>query len=118
MRAFVALAVAYALALQAILLAVGPLGVGKAEFGGLPICSGSGLGSGHSGGPQAPLGHAGDCLGTCLGCGCGSPACHLPGPVTGYAPGAAQIIIVAFAAVPPFHVGVFAAHRTRGPPLA
>lgn len=120
MRGFVALAAAYALALQAILLAVGPLGVVKAEFGGLPICSGlgSGLGSGHSGGPPGPLGHARDCLGTCLGCSYGSPACHLPGPVTRYAPGAAQIVIVVFAEAPPFHVGVLAAHRTRGPPLA
>lgn len=119
MRAFVALAAAYALALQAILLAVGPLG-GSAEFGGLPICSGlgSGPGSGHSRGPLAPLGHAGDCVGTCLGCSCGSPACHLAGPAMTYAPGAAQIVIVAFAAAPPFHVGVFAAHRSRGPPLA
>ena len=57
MRAFVALAVAYALALQAILLAVGPLGVGKAEFGGLPICSGSGW--------LRPFGRAPSTVGTC-----------------------------------------------------
>jgi hypothetical protein len=124
-RALVALAVAYALTLQAILLAFGAsLGAQAGELGGLPICSSlhsglasglaSGLGSEHS----APLGHAGDCPGTCLGCCCGPPACHFPGPAMTYAPALAPIIIVDFVAMPPIPVGPRAAHRSRAPPSA
>lgn len=117
-RALVALAAAYALALQAILLGVGaPLGAQGAEFSGLPICSG--LGSGHlAGSGSAPLGHAGDCPGACLGCCCGPPTYQFPGSAMTYAPAPAQIVIVAFATTPPFRVGMPGAHRSRAPPLA
>jgi len=118
MRALVALAAAYALALQAILLAVSaPLGAWGAEFGGLPICSG--LGSGHpAGSGSAPLGHTGDCPGTCLGCCCGPATCHLPGPAMTHGPAPAQIVTVTLIARPPVRVGMLAAHRSRAPPLA
>jgi hypothetical protein len=118
MRALVALAAAYALALQAILLAAGaPLGARGAEFGGQPICSG--LGSGHpAGSGPAPFGHTGDCPGTCLGCCCGPATCHLTGPAMIQDPAPAQTVTLALIAPPPVRVGMLAAHRSRAPPLA
>jgi len=114
-RALVAMAAAYAVALQAILLAVGgPVTAGAVEFGALPVCSG--LGSGFGAGHSAPLGHGGDCPGTCLGCCCAPPLGQAPGPAMTYAP--ARTVAAAFVTAPPLVVGVPAAHRSRAPPLA
>ena len=111
-RAFVALAAAYAVALQAILLAIGGPVADAREFAVLPICSS--LGAGHS----APVGHAGGCLGTCLGCCCGTPVYPAPGPAMTYAPMPAQTIVVAFIATPLLLVSATGANRCRAPPLA
>jgi hypothetical protein len=114
-RGLVTLAAAYAVALQAILAAVGgPITAGAGEFGALPICSGlgAGLGAGHA----TPLGHSGACPGTCFGCCCAPPPCQAPGPAVSYAP--AQTVAAAFVAAPPPVVSVPAAHRSRAPPLA
>lgn len=112
-RALVALAAAYAVALQAILLAVGgPIIARGGEFGALPICSS--LGAGHA----APLGHTGGCPGTCFGCCCGPPVCHFPAPAMTYAPAPAQTVAVARVATRRLLVGAARAHRSRAPPLA
>jgi hypothetical protein len=125
MRALVAAAAAYALALQAILLAFGAsIGTQGGGLGGPPICSGlatavdPAVGSGRSAPDPAPLGHLGGCPGPCLGCCCCPLACRIPAPIATYAPAPAPIVSVAFAAMPPFPAGVPAAHRSRAPPLA
>ncbi len=121
MRALAALAAAYAIALQAILLAFGAsLGSQAVELGRLPICSGlhSGLALGPGSKHSAPLGHAGGCPGTCLGCCCGPPACHFPGPAMTYVPAPPPTIFLDFVAMPPIPMGMYAAHRSRAPPLA
>lgn len=116
-RPLVALAASYAVALQAILLAVGaPLGALGAGFGSLAICSS--LGAGHAAPGSTPLGHSGDCPATCLGCCCSPPVSHLPGPAMAYAPTPAQTLTVVLAAPPTVHIGMPAAHRSRAPPLA
>jgi len=114
-RAGVALAAAYAVALQAILLAIGAPGGGAAELAALPICStlGSTLGSGHS----APGGQAHDCLGG-LGCCCGTPVCPGPGPALVYAPLPLHIIASALTAPPRLLLRATGAHRSRAPPFA
>src|SRR5580704_13175142 len=83
LRTLVALAAAYAVALQAILLAVGGPFARAAEFTALPICSGVGSNpAGHS----APANRGDCCLGACLGCCCGTPICPAPGSALNYAP--------------------------------
>lgn len=112
-RALVALAAAYALALQAILLAVGgPISARAGEIGALPICSS--LTAGH----PAPLEHTGGCPGTCLGCCCGPPLCPIPGPAMTYVPAPAHTIAVASVAAPVLVVAIPDDHRSRAPPLA
>ena len=112
-RAVVALAAAYAVALQAILLAVGNPVAGAAEFAAVPICSS--LGAGHS----KPGGHSQDCLGACLtGCCSGNPFCPAPGPALAYPPAPLQAIAVMPEAVSLSHVNATRAHRSRAPPLA
>jgi hypothetical protein len=111
-RAGVALAAAYAVALQAILVAVGvPVG-GAGELAALPICSA--LGSAHS----APDGQTHSCLGACLGCCCGTPVCPTSGPAFGCAP--LPLHIVAATLTPPLLLLLPAtgAHRSRAPPFA
>src|ERR1700730_1119773 len=92
-RALVALAAAYAVALQAILLAVGAPIAGAGEFTALPICSvlgsvlGSALGSALGAGHSAPADRGHDCLGPCLaGCCCGTAVGAAPAPSLSYAP--------------------------------
>ncbi len=113
-RAFVAVAAAYAVALQALLLAIGgPFG-GGAQFAALPICSShSSFGAGHS----APAGHGGCCVDACLGC-CGeAPLCPAPGAALTYAPAPLQTVAAAHESAPAVLAGVAAAHRSRAPPL-
>lgn len=111
---FVALAAAYALVLQAVLLAVcGSLAEGRA-FGAASLCTPS------QGGARqpTPAGHGEDCLSACIACSCGVAAAPAPGiaktglrrPVERIAPPALTAV-----AAP---VGVDWAHRSRAPPLA
>jgi len=110
-RTLVALAAAYAVALQALLLAVGVPAVGASEFAAVPICSS--FGAGHS----APAGHTQDCLGACLsGCCCGAAVFPAPGLVT--APVPLLRIAAAPATAPPLRLSVTRANRSRAPPLA
>jgi hypothetical protein len=112
-RTLVALAAAYAVALQALLLAVGVPAAGASEFAAVPVCSS--FGAGHS----APAGHAQDCLGACLtGCCCGAAVFPAPGPAMAYAPVALLRIAAAPATAPPLRRSVTRANRSRAPPLA
>jgi len=115
-RAGVALAAAYAVALQAILLAIGAPGGVAGELAALPICST--LGSTQGGGHSAPGGQTHDCLGACLGCGCGTPVCPTAGPALGYAPAPLHIIAAAVTARPLLQLRATGAHRSRAPPFA
>jgi hypothetical protein len=108
-RTVVALAAAYAVVLQTLLLAIGSPVAGTREFAAFPLCSGPG----HS----APARHSGDCPGPCLGCCCG-PAAG-PAPAMAYAPAALQIVAAAVPAAPALvFVSVCGANRSRAPPSA
>ena len=114
-RTVVALAAAYAVVLQTLLLAIGsPVAgarEGAREFAAFPLCSGAG----HS----APARHSGDCPGLCLGCCCGPAAGPAPAPAVTYAPAALQIVAHAAAVSAPLvFVSVSGANRSRAPPSA
>jgi hypothetical protein len=109
----VALAAAYALALQANLLAIGAPLPGAGEFAAVPVCSA--LGTGH----PAPPGHGPDCLGACLtGCCGGAPLCPVPAMAATYAPLPLQSPAVTAEAAPVSYLQAARAHRCRAPPLA
>lgn len=110
----VALAAAYALALQAVFLAFGyPFGGATASIS-LPICSSPG--ADHS----MPAGQAHDCLGACLagGC-CGAAAAPAPGAAAlTYVSDAGRELRAALEADPILLRNAIGAHRSRAPPLA
>jgi len=114
-RAGVALAAAYAVALQTMLLAIGAPAGGPAQLAALPICSvlGSAPASRHS----APGGQAHDCLGACLGC-CGIPVCPTSGSALNYAPSALHVVAAMLTAPLPLPLAPTGAHRSRAPPFA
>jgi hypothetical protein len=112
-RALVALAAAYAVALQAILLAIGGPAAGAAQFVAPPICST--LGAGH----DAPAGHGNDCCWACLGgCWCGASVLPDHDAPIARAPAPQQAIVASIE--PPLLLlhGATGAHRSRAPPLA
>jgi hypothetical protein len=111
-RAGMALAAAYAVALQAILLTYGVPLAGAGGASAFPICSQA---AGHS----APAGHGQDCLESCLtGC-CGSaPVCPMPAAASVAAPEQALAITPALGAWPQPVARVTYAHCSRAPPLA
>ncbi len=112
-RALVALAAAYAVALQMLLLAIGGPAAGATEFAALPICAS--LGAGHS----APADHGRDCLGTCLACCCGgAPVAPAPAMGVRYVPVPGQFVAGIAEAIAPSPFSVTAANRSRAPPVA
>jgi hypothetical protein len=117
-RVGIALAAAYAVALQAILLAVSvPVGAALGTAA-LPICSAVGshpAPAGHS----APAGHGQDCLEACLtGCCSGAPVCPAPAGAMIYAPILAQTMAPPPDTRPDLAERVGNAHRSRAPPIA
>lgn len=111
-RAGIALGAAYAVGLQAILLAVGAPVAGAAGIVTIPICANAP--AGHS----APSGSGQDCLEACLtGC-CGAvPVCPAPAGAMIYAPAVAQTLAPAPEARPHVAARVSNAHRSRAPPI-
>jgi len=112
--AFVTLAAAYAVILQAVLLTFcGALAAGQA-FGAASLCTPS---QGEKRQP-APAGHGNDCLSACLACCCGMAVPPEPGAAKVDPQGSVQhlepLVLVGVA------VSVRAgwAHRSRGPPAA
>jgi|SRR5579863_1348031 len=113
LRAVLALAAAYAVALQVILLAVtGPLATG-ATFAVRPICSHFG-----AGGSSAPAGQADGRVGACFGCCCGPPIGPTSAPAMTCTPAPAQTVAVARVTAPRLIAAAARAHRSRAPPLA
>lgn len=116
-RATVALAVAYAVALQAVLLAFGMPASGSPGLAVLPICA-------HVGGARsAPTGdhhdHDGGRVTCCIaGCCCGAPADAAAGPMLSYAPPPRQILAAPLKAALRLRLSVTGAHRSRAPPSA
>jgi hypothetical protein len=111
-RALIALATAYAIALQAMLLAVGVPAGGPQGFAAAPLCVT--LGAGHS----APSGDKRDCLDACLtGC-CGTGPSIPPAPVLAAAYILAPSVVSASAIeTAPFSVSRSTrAHGSRAPP--
>jgi len=108
-RPVLALVAAYAVALQAILLAAGSPVAGA----GAAICSPL-----HTGGPPtAPAQHGPDCLAACLACCCGAAALPPPGTAVIDLAGPAPAVPAAFEAVPALRLAATGAHRSRAPPL-
>jgi hypothetical protein len=114
-RTVIALAAAYAVVLQTLLLAIGsPVGgarEGAREFAAFPLCSGPGN--------STPARQSGDCPGPCVGCCCGPAADSALAPAAAYAPAALQIVAHAAAVSAPLvFVSVSGANRSRAPPSA
>jgi hypothetical protein len=114
-RAAVALAAAYAVALQTILLVFGSAGAGAPGFAGQAVCSH--LGAGTSG--PVPAEHGRDCLAACLtGCIGGAVAMPEPGAALLYAPQPLHAVAAAVEAAATMRLSATGAHRSRAPPLA
>jgi hypothetical protein len=120
-RAGVALIAAYALAMQALLLAVIASSAGVAGAAALPICASAGAhpipaDDGQAGGGQA--GHGQDCLDACLtGCCCGAPLQPLPPHALASPPQPLQALAAARDGSPPVPTRAAKAHRSRAPPV-
>jgi hypothetical protein len=111
-RAGMTLAAAYAVALQAILLATAVPVAGAAGVGTIPICANA---AGHS----VPASSGQDCLDACLtGCGGAVPVCPAPPAAAIYAPAVEQTMAPALDAGPRFTARASNAHRSRAPPVA
>ncbi|MGA9010678.1 MAG: hypothetical protein WB495_28250 [Xanthobacteraceae bacterium] len=107
-RIGIALAAAYAFALQAVLLAFGIPSAGGVAA--VSICSAA---AGHS----TPAGQSQDCLEACLTLCCrGAPICLTPAAVAIYAPAPAQMLTAVPEVGPLPAVRIAAAHRSRAPP--
>jgi hypothetical protein len=113
MRAIVALAAAYAVVVQATLLAIGGFPAGSASFAAGALCAQ------HKSAPvQAPPG-AGEhsCLAACLACCCGVSVPPAPVPALAYRSALSRPITVAAAIDPVASFRSPRAHRSRAPPL-
>jgi len=115
-RAIVALAAAYAVATQAILLAVGcPIG-GATDFAAASLCSASRAGVDH----PAPGGKEHDCPAACAACCCGAPVAS-PSPAAApvaYEQAPAGSVAAAPADAATWYFKLDRAHRSRAPPLS
>jgi hypothetical protein len=120
-RAAIALAAAYVVALQAVLLAFGAPVAGAGGFAALPICASTA--AGHS----APIGHeqghgqghGQDCLDACLtGCCCGAPILPAAARAAVNVPAPMHALAVARHTGAPFVASFTNAHRSRAPPAA
>jgi hypothetical protein len=113
-RAGIALTAAYAVALQALLLAFIAPSADLAGTAALSICASSSH-SAPSGPGQA--GHGRDCLDACLtGCCCVAPLLPRPARAVRYAPKPLQTLATRFEPQAPVVVGRATAHRSRAPP--
>jgi hypothetical protein len=111
-RAVLAVLAAYAVALQAVMLAaVVPGGPGGQAGAGdwVVLCAHSG------GGDSVPVGHGCDCL--CLAGGCTAAAAPLPRIAVIAAPALVPAVVVSVEAAPLFRHSATGAHRSRAPPL-
>lgn len=107
-RPVLALAVAYGVALQALMLVISVPFAGAAGFAA-PIC----LPGGHGGTAPAPAGHGCDCAAACAAACCGAPTLLLQARIDPAPTGAPGI---ALEPAPPRHFKTARAHRSRAPP--
>jgi hypothetical protein len=115
-RAWIALVAAYAVALQALLLAVIAPSAVAAGAAALPICASSVHPA--PGGP-GQAGHGQDCLDACLtGCCCAAPLLPVPARALLYAPRPLQTFAEGGEPQAPMLIGRAKAHRSRAPPAA
>jgi hypothetical protein len=118
-RSGIALLAAYAVAMQALLLAAIASSAGVAGAA-LPICSSSTTHPLPAGGGQADRGQAGhgqDCLDACLtGCCCGAPLLPLPPHALYSPPKPLQTLAAAVEGSALVPIRVAKAHRSRAPP--
>ncbi|HUC48301.1 MAG TPA: hypothetical protein VMA30_02885 [Xanthobacteraceae bacterium] len=114
-RAGIALAAAYAVALQALLLAVTAPAAGLAGAAALPICTNT-----HSSpAGNGQTGHGQDCLDACLtGCCCGTPLLPTPPHLLDAASKPLQTLAAPRGAAVPVLIRFAKAHRSRAPPVA
>jgi hypothetical protein len=108
MRPVLALVAAYAVALQAVLLAAaGPVGFADSFV----VCSHSGAGD------TGPIGPGCDCLANCLAGCCAAYAAPLPQTAVFDAAGYPPAVDVSMDAASIFRQRLSGAHRSRAPPL-
>jgi hypothetical protein len=121
-RTGIALIAAYAVALQALLLAVVVPAASAAGTAALPICAGAGSHAAQSShGPRGhgQAGYGQDCLDACLtGCCCGAPLLPLPPRAFNLTAKPLQILTAAVEGRASAPIRAAKAHRSRGPPAA
>jgi hypothetical protein len=129
-RAGIALLAAYAVAMQALLLAViapaAAVSGGSAGVAALPLCAGAARSwawpdDGQAGGASqtGQTGHGQDCLDACLtGCCCGVPLMPLPPSLSHYARKPLQTLAAESETQQPVVIRAAKAHRSRAPPAA
>jgi len=111
--AFVALAAAYVVVLQAVLLAIcGSMAEGQ-SFGAASLCAPPQGDERH----PAPAGHGDDCLSACLACGCGIAVTSARAADRADLRGMVQRIAAPTILPVAATLRVNRAHRSRGPPL-
>lgn len=113
LRAAIGLLSAYAVALQAILLAAAPLAA-AGGLGASPICSTAERTDSH----PSPAGHKYDCIAACLACCSGVTAATAapPAPIV-YLPKLASKVVGAVEIAPASLLRAIRAHRPRAPPV-
>jgi len=110
--AFVTLAAAYAVVLQAVLLTIcGAMAEGQA-LGAATLCAASQGDERH----PAPAGHGDECLSACLACGCGIAAAPMRGAERVDLRGPVQRITTRAIPAGAALLRIDHAHRPRGPP--
>jgi len=112
-RTILALVAAYAVALEAILLAIGGPLAAAGDLASRQICSSV---NSNSSGPM-PAGHGYDCLAACIACCCGAQGPTGPATAITYAPKPAGKVTVAVDVAAAPGLGAMRAHRSRAPPL-
>jgi hypothetical protein len=113
MRTIVALAAAYATALQATLLVIGGPIAGGPDLATTSLCLSSQPGTAH----PPPGDHQHDCWVGCAACGCGGPAVPDSAVPAAYEKVPAALIAATVAIVPTWRFDAARAHRSRAPPL-
>jgi len=117
MRAIMALVAAYAVALQAIFLAIGGLLAGPTDLGP-PLWTNSLCESLRPGTTRpASSGHEHDCSAACAVCCCSAPTEPASAPATAHERALAGLIAAAAVIVPTRQFNARRAHRSRAPPL-
>ena len=112
-RTIVALATAYATAVQAILLVIGAPIAGATDFAASSLCLSSRQGTAH----LPPGKHQHDCSAACAACCCGATAAPAAAVPVAYEKVPVGLIAAGAAIVPTWRFNAGRANRSRAPPL-